>query len=582
LSEQRVQRRLAAIVAADVSGFSRLMGSDEEGTHATLNTHLGELIEPCIAEHRGRMVKRTGDALLAEFSSVLDAVRCSIAMQAGMRQRNASAPIDRRIEFRIGVNIGDVIVDGDDIFGDGVNVAARLESLAEPGGVCISGDAYRQIRNRLDLSVTDLGEQHLKNIAEPVQVYKLRLTEEHQISFADVKAGSLPDRPSIAVLPFDNLSNQPEETYFSDGITEEILTDLARFRSLIVVARNSSFRFRGKPVDLAEIGRRLGASYLLEGTVRRAGERVRITAQLIEAATGTHIWAERYDRSLEDIFAVQDEVARMIVSTLIGRIEEARLKQSFQKPTESLAAYDFLLRGMAHFRGYAEDDNQKACEMFERAVALDPQYALAYAYLAMARLGLHGHAAAPPEVLDAALEIATHALELDPHESRCHRAVAQNWLYRRDYDLAEYHFRKALELNPNDADRIIGVGYLLALRGHAEEALGWIEAAVSLNPFHHSWYNSQRAVALYSLRRFAEAEREFRKAPHRGYWSRARLAACHGQLGQTAEAEIQTAEILRLKPEFSTAEFLRSDVLLEREEDRELLREGLIKAGLPE
>ena len=582
MSEQRVQRRLAAIVAADVSGFSRLMGSDEEGTHASLNIHLGELIEPCIAEHRGRVVKRTGDALLAEFSSVLDAVRCSIAMQAGMRQRNASAPIDRRIEFRIGVNIGDVIVDGDDIFGDGVNVAARLESLAEPGGVCISGDAYRQIRNRLDLSVTDLGEQHLKNIAEPVQVYKLRLTEEHQISFADVKAGSLPDRPSIAVLPFDNLSNQPEETYFSDGITEEILTDLARFRSLIVVARNSSFRFRGKPVDLAEIGRRLGASYLLEGTVRRAGERVRITAQLIEAATGTHIWAERYDRSLEDIFAVQDEVARMIVSTLIGRIEEARLKQSFQKPTESLAAYDFLLRGMAHFRGYAEDDNQKACEMFERAVALDPQYALAYAYLAMARLGLHGHAAAPPEVLDAALEIATHALELDPHESRCHRAVAQNWLYRRDYDLAEYHFRKALELNPNDADRIIGVGYLLALRGHAEEALGWIEAAVSLNPFHHSWYNSQRAVALYSLRRFAEAEREFRKAPHRGYWSRARLAACHGQLGQTAEAEIQTAEILRLKPEFSTAEFLRSDVLLEREEDRELLREGLIKAGLPE
>jgi tetratricopeptide (TPR) repeat protein len=237
---------------------------------------------------------------------------------------------------------------------------------------------------------------------------------------------------------------------------------------------------------------------------------------------------------------------------------------------------------MAHFRGYAEDDNQKACEMFERAVALDPQYALAHAYLAMAKPGVHGHAAAPSTVLDEALEIATHALELDPHESRCHRAVAQNWLYRRDFDMAEYHFRKALELNPNDADRIIGVGYLLALRGHAEEALGWIAAAVSLNPFHHSWYNSQRAVALYSLRRFAEAEREFRKAPHRGYWSRARLAACYGQLGQTAEAEILTAEILRLKPDFSTAEFLRSDVLLERAEDRELLREGLIKAGLPE
>jgi adenylate cyclase len=581
LSEQRVHRRLAAIVAADVSGFSRLMGSDEEGTHASLNAHLCELIEPCIAEHRGRVVKRAGDALLAEFSSVLDAARCSIAMQAGMGQRNASVPIDRRMEFRIGVNIGDVIVEGDDIFGDGVNVAARLESLAEPGGVCISGDAYRQIRNRLDLSVTDLGEQQLKNIAEPVQVYKLRLMEDHQISFAEVKARALPDRPSIAVLPFDNLSNQPEETYFSDGITEEILTGLSHFRSLFVVARNSSFSFRGKPIELAEIGRKLGVSYLVEGSVRRAGERVRITAQLIEAVTSEHIWSERYDRSLEDIFAVQDEVARMIVSTLVGRIEEARLKQSFRKPTESLAAYDCVLRGMAHFRGYAEDDNHQACEMFERAVALDPQYALAHAYLAMATLGVHGHAAAPSVVLDEALEIASHALELDPHESRCHRAVAQNWLYRRDFDLAEFHFRKALELNPNEADRIIGVGYLLALRGHAEEALGYIEAAVRLNPFHHSWYNSQRAVALYSLRRFVEAEREFKKAPRRGYWSRARLAACYGQLGQTAEAKIQSAEVLRLKPEFSTAEFLRTDVLLERAEDRELLREGLIKAGLP-
>jgi TolB-like protein/Tfp pilus assembly protein PilF len=558
------------------------MGEDEERTHASLTAHLRELVEPCIAEHRGRVVKRTGDALLAEFSSVLDAARCSLAVQAGMRERNASAPIDRRIEFRIGVNIGDVIVEGDDIFGDGVNVAARLESLAEPGGVCISGDAYRQIRNRLELNVTDLGDQRLKNITEPVRVYKLRLTEELQACFAEAHAVSLPDKPSIAVLPFDNLSNQPEETYFSDGITEEILTGLARFRSLSVVASNSSFSFRSKPVELAEIGRKLGASYLLEGTVRRAGERVRITAQLIEAATGIHVWADRYDRSLEDIFAVQDEVARMIVSTLVGQIEEARLKQSFRKPTGSLAAYDCLLRGMAHFRGYAEDDNRKACEMFERAVALDPQFALAHAYLAIATLGVHGHAAAPPEALDAALETASYALELDPQESRCHRAVAQNWLYRRDFDMAEYHFRKALELNPNDADRIIGVGYLLALRGHAEEALGWIEAAVRLNPFHHTWYNSQRGVALYSLRRFTEAEREFRKAPHRGYWSRARLAACYGQLGQTAEAETQRVEILRLKPDFSTEDFLRRDVLLERAEDRELLREGLIKAGLPE
>jgi adenylate cyclase len=582
LGEQRAQRRLAAILVADVAGYSRLMGHDEEATHAAFRAHLAELIEPTIAEHSGRLVKTTGDGLLAEFPSVVNATRCSIAIQTGMRERNVSIPSGERIEFRIGVNIGDVIIDRDDIFGDGVNVAARLETLADPGGVCMSADAFRQVRGRLVLNVTDMGEHQLKNITEPVRAYKLHLSEDMPAS-STAHALSLPDRPSIAVLPFENLSGQPEEVYFSDGITEEIITGLTRFRSLFVVARNSSFAFRGKPTDVAEIGRRLGVSHLLEGSVRRAGDRVRITAQLIEAATGMHIWAERYDRSLDDIFTVQDDVARMIVSTLVGRLEEARLQHALRKPTVSLAAYDFLLRGMAYFRAYGDENNRKAGEMFERAVALDPQYAVAHAYLARVQIALHGHAACPADVLDTAYAMATRALELDPQESRCHRALANIWLFRRDYDAAEHHFRRALELNPNDAEHMMGVGYLLALRGRPEEALVWTEGAMRLNPFYHPWYNGQRGIALYSLRRYAEAAKDLRKFPPiSGYWSAARLAACFGQLCNTAEVEESAATVLRLKPDFSIAEFLRSDVLLERPEDREHLREGLIKAGLPE
>ena len=326
-------------------------------------------------------------------------------------------------------------------------------------------------------------------------------------------AQTLPERPSIAVLPFENLGGQPDETYFSDGITEDIITGLARFRSLFVVARNSSFAFRGKSIDLAEIGRQLGVSYLLEGSIRRVGERVRVTAQLIEAATGGHIWAERYDRSLEDIFAVQGEVAGTIVSTLVGRIQDARLQQSMRKPTESLAAYDCLLRGLAHFRGYAKDDNQKAYELFERAVALDPRYALAHVNLANATLALHGNAAAPPSILDAAFARASYALELDPQESHCHWVLGLIWLYRRDYDAAEHHYRRAVELNPNDADRRMSLGYLLALRGRPEEALELVEEAMRLNPFYPVWYNARLGVIYYSLQRYAEAVQALKRIP---------------------------------------------------------------------
>ena len=574
-----MERRLAAILAADVVGYSRLMGADEAATLAALNAHRRELVDAKIAEHQGRIVKLTGDGMLVEFPSVVNAVVCAAAVQRGMAARNANIPSEQRIDFRIGINLGDVIVEGDDIFGDGVNVAARLEGIAQPGGIAVSGTVRDHIGNRLDVSFEDIGDQTLKNIERPVRVWSWTVDTAPAPASASLP---LPNKPSVAVLPFDNLSGQPEETYFSDGITEDIITGLARFRSLFVIARNSSFAFRGKSIDLAEIGRRLGVSYLLEGSVRRAGDRVRITAQLIEAANGMHLWAERYDRGLDDIFAVQDEVAQIIVSTLAGRIEHAKIQQVLHKPTTSLAAYDCWLRGMAYFKGHAADDNRNAYEMFERAVALDPRYALAHAYLAFAWVALHGHSSASPQVLDTAFAAATHALELDPQESRSHRILAHIWLNRRDYNGAEHHFRRALDLNPNDADARATIGHLLALRGRAEEALIWIESAMRLNPLYPTWYNIFLGIALYSLQRYEEAARALERVADQGYWSRTRLAACYAQLGRTKETEAQVAAILRQKPEFSIADFLTRDVLLEREEDREHLRDGLIKAGLPE
>ena len=576
----RVERRLAAILAADIVAYSRLIEMDEARTLAAIKALRTEVTDPLIAEHRGRIVKLMGDGAIVEFGSAVDAVACAVAIQEGVTIHQQQVPPEHRIVFRIGINLGDVVVENDDLLGDGVNIAARLEALAEPGGICVADAVQKQLMGKTDYAFEDAGERTLKNIARPVRVW--RWTREPNHTADNNISLPLPDKPSIAVLPFDNLSGQPEETYFSDGITEDIITGLARFRSLFVIARNSSFAFRGKPTGLAEIGRQLGVAYLLEGSIRRAGERVRVTAQLLEADTGMHLWADRYDRGLEDIFAVQEEVARTIVSTLVGRIQDASFQKSLRRPPASLAAYDCLLRGVVHYRGFGADDNRKAHEMFERAVALDPQYALAHAYLVAASLALHGAAAAPPEVVDAAFAAASHALELDPQESYCQSVVGLIWLYRRDYDAAEHHYRRALDLNPNDADRRMGLAFLLALRGKSEEALGRMHEAMRLNPFHPVWYNARLAISLYSLRRYAEAAQALKQIPTPRYWLRTRLAACYAQLGQTAEAETQKAAILLEKPEFTITEFLRRDVLLERAEDRELLREGLIKAGLPE
>ena len=355
MTDNRVERRLAAILAADVAGYSRLTGLDEEGTHVRLRERLRGLADPKISEHRGKVVKHTGDGVLAEFGSVVDAVRCAIEVQRGMAEQNATMPQVKRIEFRIGIHVGDIIVDDNDIFGDGVNIAARLEGIAEPGGVCISDDAQRQVRGKVDFAFEDMGPQNLKNIVEPMRAWRLRMNASGSAAapieppVESTQALALPDKPSIAVLPFENMSGDPEQEYFADGMVEEIITALSRFKWLFVIARNSSFTFKGKAVDIKEVGRRLGVRYVLEGSVRKASGKVRITGQLIDAVTGAHIWADRFERDLTDIFALQDEVTVAVVSAIQPKLLQTEIAMATRRRPENLTAYDFYLRAMQQF-----------------------------------------------------------------------------------------------------------------------------------------------------------------------------------------------------------------------------------------
>jgi len=375
LASERVERRLTAILAADVAGYSRLTGLDEEGTHVQLQDHLRTLIDPKITEHRGRVVKNTGDGMLAEFSSVVDAMRCALDVQRGMAERNVNVPQGKRIEFRIGINVGDIIIDRGDIFGDGVNVAARLEGLAEPGGICVSDDAYRQLRDKLDIVFDDAGEQNLKNIKRPVRVFRVK----DRVAAAEQRPTLvLPDKPSIAVLPFQNLSADPEQEYFADGVVEDITMALSLFRWLFVIARNSSFTYKGRAVDVKQIGRELGVRYVLEGSVRKAGNRIRIAGQLIDAETGAHLWADRFDGALEDMFDLQDHVTSSVVGAIAPKLESEDIKRATRKPTENLDAYDYYLRGLAKARYWNRVANSEALQLFCKAIELDPRLACAY------------------------------------------------------------------------------------------------------------------------------------------------------------------------------------------------------------
>ncbi len=376
MKKQRVQRRLAAILAADVVGYSRLTGVDEEGTIARLRALRRELIDPAIDTHRGRIVKTTGDGILIEFASVVDAVRCAVEVQREITTRNTDVRADQRIEFRVGIHIGDVVVDGDDLLGDGVNVAARLEGIAEPGAICLSRAAYEQVHGKLDLVAEDMGEQRLKNIARPMRAYRVLLDKGlHKPG----PALPLPDKPSIAVLAFANMSGDPEQEYFSDGLAEDIITSLSHSRSLFVIARNSSFTYKGRAVDVKQIARELGVRYVLEGSVRRGGNRVRVTAQLIDAETGNHIWAERYDRDFADVFAVQDEITQAVAIAIEPTVAEMERQRAVRKPPENLGAWEAYQRGLWHMSRISSEENETAKHFFRRAIECDPNFAAAYA-----------------------------------------------------------------------------------------------------------------------------------------------------------------------------------------------------------
>jgi adenylate cyclase len=480
-----VERRLAAVLAADVAGYSRLMGLDEEGTLARLKAVRKALVDPTIAAHRGRIVKTTGDGMLVEFASAVDAVRCAIEVQHGMAGQSADGLPHTRIELRIGIHVGDIIFDDNDIFGDGVNIAARLEGIAEPGGVCISDDTYRQIRDRVDAAFDDKGETALKNIARPVRVFALAGAQQPATKVIEpVPPLALPDKPSIAVLPFQNMSGDPEQEYFTDGMVEDIITELGRIRWLFVIARNSTFTYKGQAVDVKRVARELGVRYVLEGSVRKGGNRVRITGQLIDAISGAHIWAERYDRDLNDIFAVQDEITASVAGIIEPALAEAEQQRVLRKPPERLDAWEAYQRGLWHFNKYGPEENQTAQTFFRRAIALDPNFAPGHYGYALALQWEIWHFSTRPfsEVQGIPLEEARIAVSLDDKDATAHAVLAHMMMWGSEWEAAIAEARTALALSPNSSFVIAMLGCVLGFGGYREEALDLLRQAMRASP----------------------------------------------------------------------------------------------------
>jgi adenylate cyclase len=548
--EERVARRLAAILAADVVGYSRMMGADEEGTLAALKNIRRDLIEPKIAEHKGRIVKTTGDGALVEFGSAVDAVRCALDVQRAAAERNANIPDDRRIAFRIGINVGDIIIDEGDIYGDGVNIAARIEPLAEPGEICISDNAYQQIKGKLSLEVADMGEQQLKNIAQPVRVYGIRPGGS---GAATRPALSLPDRPSIAVLPFQNMSGDAEQDYFVDGMVEDIITGLSRIKWLFVIARNSTFTYKGRAVDVKQVGRELGVRYVLEGSVRKAADRVRITGQLIDTATGAHVWAERYDRKVDDIFALQDELALSVVGAIEPSLRRAEVERVTRKRPDSLDAYDLVLRAQPEVDSGMPVRATKALGFLERALALDPTYALAHAFAAMCHHNLFLRAGLHEENRAASIRHAQAAIEHGQDDALA-LTFAGFSIGMDGHDRAAA-FDAALAVSPSTALTYILGSVILGWTGDAERAIEWGERGVRLSPFDSWAFAAFGALAMgHFLRgRYGEAA----NAAYRAVQSNPAhsinyvlLTAPLVKLGRLEEAKAAAARVLQLQPAF--------------------------------
>ena len=587
--EERTTRRLAAILSADVVGYSRLMEADEAGTLAALKNHRAELIDPKIAQFGGRIVGTAGDGLLCEFPSVVDAVQCAVEIQAAMPGRNAEVSDARRMQLRIGINLGDVIVEGDDIFGDGVNVAARLETIAEPGSVCISGTVHENATGKLPYRFEDLGEQTLKNIARPIRAWRIRPVGANDTANATAPVVlPLPDKPSIAVLPFTNMSGDPEQEYFADGMTEDIITELSRFRWLFVISQNSSFAFKGQSPDIRDVGSKLGVRYVVEGSIRRAGNRVRITAQLIDATTNEHIWAERYDRDLEDIFAVQDEVTHAIVTTLEPHLAATERQRARRKPVESLGAWEYYQRGLWHLFRMTAEDSAKALDLLERAVMLDPTASSAHAGLVLALYYhvLFGFSTNRDTDLTKAMSHAKSAIALDESDAFAHFAASRVFIVRGDPESAIEASDRAITLNPSYALAHFGRAHALWHAGRPDAAIVSHDRAMRLSPSDPlMWaFMASKAIALSLLGRADEAAElagRAKRQPNAGLFANIAELAALGLLGRADECRKALDEARRIKPDISIA-YIGQSLPITDAAASKAFSDNLRRAGVPD
>jgi len=630
MTTQEVKRKLTAILSADVKGYSRLMGEDEEGTIRTLNTYK-EVMSNIIQRQRGRVVDAPGDNVLAEFGSVVDAVRCAVDIQKELKTRNAELPENRRMEFRIGVNLGDVVEDGEQILGDGVNIAARLESLSETGGICISGTAFDQVRNKLNLGYKYLGEQTVKNIALPVRVYQvlmepeaagkvieekkakptflrkpfialvivliaiataiaiwkfyIRPTPPMEVASKEKMALPLPDKPSIAVLPFLNMSGDKEQEYFSDGITEEIITALSKVPRLFVIARNSTFTYKGRPVMVQQVAQELGVRYVLEGSVRRTEGRVRITAQLIDAMSGNHLWAEKYDRGLKDIFALQDEISFKVVAALQVKLTEGEQALIFAGGTNNFEAYARYLKGADYVKRVNREGIFLARKMAEETIALDPNFPRGYGLLAMThwldvRLGLSKD---PKQSLTESARLYQKALAMDPSAGNYRVLLGFVFTIMRQYEKGMVEAEHGIAISPNSADGQCYYGLILIFNGRPKEAIEAIKKAIRLNPLPPDFYWHILGQAYCDVGMYEEAVAACKEALRRypnSLFTHVRLAQAYALMGRENEARVEVEEVLRINPRYSV-EYFRSSTPYKNPADMELMADALLKVGLP-
>jgi adenylate cyclase len=626
MTEERAKRKLSAVLSADVKGYSRLMGQDEAGTVNRLKEYRAVMAD-LIRQYRGRVIDSPGDNILAEFASVVDATECAVKVQQELKNRNAELPNDSRMEFRIGINLGDVIEDGERIYGDGVNIAARIESLAEAGGICISGTSYDQVKNKLNLGYKNLGEHSVKNIAEPVRVYRvltepeaagkvigekrkakrwialaaaivlilvmggmaswfyyLRQSPKHEPASLDRMAFPLPDKPSIAVLPFDNLSEESNQEYIADGLTENIIAALSNISEMLVIARNSTFVYKDKPVKIQQVSEELGVRYVLEGSVQKSGDNLRISAQLIDATTGYHLWAKRYDRNLKDLFVLQDEITLKIISALRVKLTEGEQARLNDKSTDNLDSFLKVQEGYPYFFRFNEESNIKARQMFEEALALDPENAtactmLAWTYLMEVR---SGWSKSPGRSMEQTVELAQKALALNDTLGATHSLLGHIYLDKRQYEKAIAEAERAVALNPNGADAHAHLGKTLNYVGRWQEAIALLKKAIRINPIPPNWYLFMLGQSYSFVGQYGEAIAMYKTVLQRNpddFSALIGLAAVYGASGREEKARAAVAEILRIEPKFSL-ERAAEESMYKNQADTESMIDSLRRAGL--